>query len=146
MDVEVKGLNQLLKKLDKLGANSGRVLNAAMLEFGDDICDAAKKAAPESSGALRDSIKVSSVYQDKVTIGTNVKYARYVEYGTGPLGDPQVTHTTHPFWRYLGKNEQWVTSHGNAPWPFMRTAFAMCKGKAGEIIKRSLERQLRETK
>ncbi len=143
MEIEIKGLDRLFKKLDRLGANVEQSVNKAMLDLGEKIQTAAKENCPVDSGNLRASITMSSPTPDTVIISTNVDYAVYVEYGTGPLGDPAVPHTTKKFWRYRGKGGDWFTSHGHEPQPFMRPAFEQYKGKATEIIRKSLEDQIR---
>ncbi|SHI25023.1 phage protein, HK97 gp10 family [Sporobacter termitidis DSM 10068] len=143
MEIEIKGLDKLLKKLDRLGGDVEQGLNRAIVDLGEKIQAAAKEECTVDTGNLRSSITLASPAPNTVTIGTNVEYAPYVEYGTGGKGDPSVPHTTKEYWRYRGKGGQWFTSHGQEPQPFMRPAFARYKDKAGEIVKKSLEGQIK---
>lgn len=89
------------------------------------------------TGALRASVEVENPTNSfvergdgKVSIGirTDVSYALYIEYGTGPLGDPAVPHTEKMTWAYptgrldaSGKPE-FRTAHSQPARPFMRPA------------------------
>lgn len=141
MEIEIKGLDRLFKKLD--AATSDAVINKALLNLGGRIQKAAKEACPVDTGNLRERITVSSPAPDTVTVGTNVEYAAYVEYGTGPKGDPAVPHTTKKYWRYKDELGNWVTSHGQAAQPFLRTAFNQYKDQAGEIVKKAIENEIK---
>lgn len=142
MEIEVKGLDRLMKKLDAIA--SQQAITEALLDLGGKIQEAAKEATPVDTGNLRASITVASSSPDTVTVGTNVDYAVYVEYGTGQLGDPTVPHTERPYWRYKGKDGQWVTSHGHEPQPFMRPAAERGRELAPEIVKKKLEAKIKE--
>ena len=140
MQVEIKGLSSLLKKLDKLGANLEIAMRDAMLEGGLVFESAAKENCPVGeTGNLRERITTQAIDNNTVSIGTNVDYAIPVEYGTGPKGDPEVPHTSKKYWRFKAPDGHWVTSHGQAPQPFMRPAFRQHKDKALEVIRKSLQ-------
>lgn len=69
-------------------------------------------------------------------IRTNVHYAPFIEYGTGPLGDPAVPHTTKNIWFQYNpdynpvygsgdayhRDMQWIPRFPQRPRPFMRPA------------------------
>lgn len=79
-------INSLKVKLKKLGNTSTTdSLNKACLL----VEDSAKAKAPVNTGTLRNSITYE-VSGDVGTVGTNLEYAPYVEFGTGlfsSLGD-----------------------------------------------------------
>ena len=94
--------------LDKLVAE---VNNPQFLkEAGQYVQTAAKLMAPADSGYLRNSIFLDVGGTDdgtEATVYTNVQYAPYVEFGTGPKGaanhagiSPEVTpaYTMEPWW------------------------------------------------
>jgi HK97 gp10 family phage protein len=144
MQVEIKGLSNLLKKLDKLGGNLPAAMRKAKLAGGLVIEGAVKENCPVESGRLRESHTTQAIDDHTVSVSTNVDYAIPVEYGTGPKGDPAVPHTAKKYWRYKGPDGRWITSHGQAPQPYMRLAFKQSKDKALEVIQKSLQDSVRE--
>lgn len=56
-----------------------------------------------------------------IAVGTNVKYAPYVELGTGiyALGE---SHAKKIPWYYIGSDGEWHRSFGMHPRPFLRPA------------------------
>lgn len=143
-EVKVQGLDRLLKKLDKLGGSIPQSTQKALLRGGAVFEAGAKEHCPVDTGHLRDSIHTEAQDTNTVSVGTNLDYAAYVEYGTGPKGDPSVPHTTKEFWRYQDADGNWHTSHGQPPQPFMRTAFAEGKDKAVEVVKDSIKEDVEE--
>ncbi|MDD3231670.1 MAG: HK97 gp10 family phage protein, partial [Oscillospiraceae bacterium] len=129
MEIEVKGLDGLLKKLDKLGGNIEQSTQKALLKGGAVFESGAKEHCPVDTGQLRESIHTEAKDAQTVTVGTNCGHAVFVEYGTGPKGDPSVPHTTKKSWRYQDAEGNWHTSHGQPPQPFMRETFAAKKDK-----------------
>jgi HK97 gp10 family phage protein len=85
--IDIKGMTEALGKFDKYGkkvqAGIKNEVNASALKIQSD----AKKLAPVNLGTLRNSIQLveQSISQSKFvyTIGSTVKYAPYVEFGTG---------------------------------------------------------------
>lgn len=146
MEVKVEGLNKLLKKLDGLGGSIPQSMQKAMLRGGAVFEAGAKEHCPVDTGQLRESIHTEAQSENTVTVGTNVQYAPYVEYGTGPKGDPSVPHTTKKSWRYQDAEGNWHTSHGQPPQPYMRTAFAENEDKAVEAVKESIKEDVRNLK
>ena len=138
MEVQVKGLDKLLNKLDKLGGSIPQSTQKALLRGGAVFEAGAKAHCPVDTGNLRDSIHTEAKDASTVTVGTNINYAPHVEYGTGPKGDPSVPHPTKKSWRYKDAEGNWHTSHGQPPQPFMRTAFAEGKDKAVDAVKESI--------
>jgi phage gpG-like protein len=70
-------------------------------------------------GGLKGSyhFKVSG---DQVSIGTNLKYAPYVEYGTGIYAESGNGRKTP--WSYFSKKYGWVTTRGMVARPHLRPA------------------------
>lgn len=144
MEVQVKGMDKLLKKLDRLGGSIPQSTQKALLRGGAVFEAGAKEHCPVDTGHLRDSIHTEAETTARVATGTSLKYGPDVEFGTGPKGDPSVPHTTKEFWRYKDAEGNWHTSHGQPPQPFMRTAFAENKDKAVEAVKESIQEDVRE--
>lgn len=146
MEVQVKGLDKLLRKLDKLGGSIPQSTQKALLRGGAVFEAGAKEHCPVDTGHLRDSIHTEAKSNDQVATGTSVNYAPDVEFGTGPKGDSSVPHTTKKYWRYQDAQGNWHTSHGQTPQPFMRTAFAEGKDKVVEAVKESIKEDVENLK
>lgn len=96
------------------------VRRAGMLVEGD-----AKRLCPVDTGRLRSSIN-TEVTQERTgpvaSVGTNVEYGPYAEYGTGNRGDAAVEHRV-----------DWL---GTPPHPYLRPAlqFNIDSGNINKII------------
>lgn len=146
MEIEVKGLNDLLKKLDKLDGSLEQSTKKALMRGGTVLEAGAKEHCPVDTGQLRESIHTETKDAQTVTVGTSCEYGIFVEFGTGPKGDPSVPHTSKESWRYQDADGNWHTSHGQAPQPFMRTAFAEGKDKVADAVKESIKEDVENLK
>lgn len=73
-------------------------------------------------------------------IRTDVPYAQFIEYGTGPLGDPDVLHTSAMHWVYFDdKDGQFHVARSQEARPFMRPALYDNKAAFVEAIATSIE-------
>jgi HK97 gp10 family phage protein len=143
VEVKVGGLDRLLKKLDKLGGSIEQSTQKALLKGGAVFESGAKEHCPVDTGQLRESIHTEAKDAQTVTVGTNCGHAVFVEYGTGPKGDPSVPHTTKESWRYQDAEGNWHTSHGQPPQPFMRTAFSENKDKVVDAVKEFIKEDVK---
>lgn len=81
----------------------------------------AKDLAPVDTGRLRNSISHEVDDAEKaVYIGTNVKYALYVELGTGKYAEGGRPTP----WVYQDDKGNWHMTHGNKSQPFVKPAVA----------------------
>lgn len=102
-------VSEVLRGLDADMARLGAEMSKAMRQIGDAMESLAKDSAPEITGVLKTSIThdvVSDGQGITVSVGSNVHYAPYVEYGTGDAGqwsggashhgivDPSITYTS----------------------------------------------------
>lgn len=84
--VEIKGMNELLKKLDSTRQGLPEVVRKELDAAGYKIVSKAKELAPTDMGYLKNAIshntltKASSV---EMRVSVNAFYASYVEFGTG---------------------------------------------------------------
>ena len=95
MSETVKGLAELLKKLDALGDGIGRKVEAILWDNAREIEYNAKRNAPIDTGKLRQSIATGQNVEEarrgvlSIEINANstglAPYAAYVEFGTGGL-------------------------------------------------------------
>jgi hypothetical protein len=114
MGITIKGGDQFKSILQKIADEHPEVLDAALDDTADAMSLSAQIQVPVDTGRLRASINVKREFLVKV-IGTNVKYAPHVEYGspegTGPNGGPR---------------------------PFMRPAFENNRRRVAEFFKQNL--------
>lgn len=89
VEMELKGIDELLRKTEELGRKGSRVENNALREAGNLMAREMKKEAPKRTGKLTGSIKRSSIKTSKnmkrVEIGPKVYYARFVNNGTSKM-------------------------------------------------------------
>ena len=76
-------IKELIKKIQSISADSGKVLDRALLKGGESIRGNAVLLCPVDTGELRQSVRVQRLSPGVVIVGTNKEYAVYVEYGTG---------------------------------------------------------------
>ena len=91
----------------------------------------AKRLCPVDTGRLRSSITTTRGYDRGncvATIGTNVEYAPYVEFGTGQRGDPAVSH-----------RQDWL---GQPPQPYLRPALigTTAHGNINKVVPSELQK------
>lgn len=120
-EVEFKGLDKIIAKLDKMQDTSTIV--SAMQDACDLVEGAAKDKAPKDTGALRRSItskiEVTGSEIDGIVF-TPLEYAPYVEYGTGLFAENGNGRQTP--WVYRDDKGKYHYTHGQHPQPFMRPA------------------------
>lgn len=90
MSVEIKGLDSLRRKLQSLGGDLERATEEGVRLATKSVRESVMENCPEGTGHLKESIYAKVVRsKGKITgfVGTNVEYAHYVEFGTGPTGD-----------------------------------------------------------
>jgi len=88
---EIDGFEEFATALEEFAADTenaadqlNEVVGDAVLETGLQVEDTAKTRAPVDTGTLRASIGTSRLGQLTVSVGTTVKYAPDVEFGTKP--------------------------------------------------------------
>lgn len=83
---KIEGLDALIKKIGKLPIEIEKEVANEVNASALAIQSKAKRAAPVDNGTLRNSIQLDSIFNDKriiYTVGSHLKYAPYVEFGTG---------------------------------------------------------------
>lgn len=102
------------------------------------IENSAKLKCPVDTGELRRSI-TSQLIDDKTGIvGSDLEYAKYVEYGTGIWESHGIGRQDK--WTYQDFDGTWHTTIGQPPQPFMEPAFIENK----EYIKDLLVNKIKE--
>lgn len=85
----IQGMDNLVKKLNRLGGNVEKALKTGIFQSAKHVQGKAKLLAPVNDGYLRNSIQADIEQEGDLIIGrvyTNLEYAPYVEFGTGPVG------------------------------------------------------------
>lgn len=136
MNVEVKGVDELIVKLNNM-ADESKIqqqlgLACALVER------SAKMKAPKDTGALRRSI-TSKVDGLTGIVFTPLEYAPYVEYGTGLFAENGNGRKDVP-WNYQDDKGEWHSTRGQKPQPFMRPALNENRTEIIRIIKEGLDK------
>ena len=130
------GLDRLNVKLDKLkNANSEKAMADACLL----IERSAKEKCPTGdTGILRDSI--TSEYNAKEgRIGTNLEYAPYVHQGTGIYAVNGDGRSDVPWTYFSETRQQFYTTSGQQPQPFLTDAFEENKKEIKELFANAIK-------
>lgn len=89
-----------------------------LMVCGEKAVDYAQDVVPVKYGRLKGSIHYQ-VDGDECYIGTHVKYAKYIEFGTGRYAEGGGRQTP---WKYQDDEGNWHQTDGYKPHPFLRPA------------------------
>ena len=131
----VKGARDLQKKLTKLSDKN--IYKQALGQSGAIVEGAAIREVPVDTGLLRGSINTKVNVEDlTATVGTNLEYAPYVEFGTGLFAAEGGGRDTP--WSYQNSKGQWITTKGQRAQPFLGPALRKNKkavrAKFNEVV------------
>lgn len=90
---------------------------------------------PVDTGNLRNSIE-HRTGSDSMTVGTNVNYAAYVEFGTGRYSEKGGRMTP---WVYKDSEGHWHRTEGTRPRPYIKPAIADNIEKYKKLIEQALK-------
>lgn len=104
------------------------------------------------TGLLRNSIETDDGYnsfvehpEEGVSVGirTDVSYALFIEYGTGPKGDPEIPHTSKSSWVYPTGDPEgpFKVAVSQPARPFMRPALYDNRKAFLKIIKDGIKEE-----
>lgn len=133
----IENLDNFILKINNLEnvLNVGEVMEEACLL----VENTAKMYCPVDTGQLRNSI--THIVTDNVGyIGTNVKYAPYVEFGTGIWAKDGNGRQTP--WSYQDAKGNWHTTAGQHPNPFLEKALMDNKEVIARLFGIYAEREL----
>lgn len=111
VNVEVKGLKELIRDMKKAGGDAEPLVTAALTNSTQHMTGEARRRAPHAFGTLQRSI-LPEVHYPTGEVAANEKYAVDVEEGTGPHGVPPAAI------------ERWAKKKGipsNAVWPIINS-------------------------
>ena len=137
MSVEIRGLDELLDRLD--GAAGANNLENALAQACAVVERRAKELAPKGNGDLRRSITSKVEQEGGNVVGvvyTPLEYAPYVEYGTGLFAE-NGGRTDVP-WSYQDDEGEWHTTSGMPPHPYMRPALNESRAKILRLLEGEL--------
>ncbi|MDQ0091666.1 HK97 gp10 family phage protein [Paenibacillus anaericanus] len=138
----IKGLDNLMRKLDALGGNSKKALQVGVLQAAKKVQGDAKDLCPVDQGQLSNSIQARVEESDGKIVGmisTNVEYAPYVEFGTGKKGESSPSPPKYD--GTLNYRQDWS---GMKAQPFMYPAAAQNKIIVPKIISAHLRKEIRK--
>ena len=135
VSIEFKGLSQILAKYEKLPEKVETAIADGINTAAGIVERSAKRTCPVDTGHLRGSIHIMKEAVPKTdmtaTIGTNVEYAPYVEFGTGVRGQATNENTKVA----LSYKQDWA---GQIAQPFLAPALRNNKDKIERAIFRKV--------
>nr|DAZ27992.1 MAG TPA: putative tail component [Caudoviricetes sp.] len=134
----IKGLDELLANLSGLGGNVKESARKGLERGAKKIQKNAKLLTPVDTGDLRNSIKTNSkttAEGAEAQVYTNMEYAPYVEFGTGPIGNESGMELPEGMrarritaWTYTPDGgKHFYRTRGQKPQPFMSSAYLYAK-------------------
>lgn len=125
--------------------NGKKAIERATIEWLFQACilveGQAVSLAPVDTGRLKKSI---DHYVDKKEmigyVGTNAKYAVFVEFGTGEFAENGKGRKGG--WVYQSEDGKWYFTYGQAPQPYLRPAFRNTKGQVMALAKEVFRRMV----
>ena len=157
---EIKGLDSLLAKLDRLDETMLERLAPKVVRSLESVVADATANCPSDDGQLRRSITASAEVRGNeiyAKVAASAEYAVFVEMGTGPRGEanhagvspkaiPKVTYSPTG-WKchFVGKDgEEHFWSNGQAARPFLYPAFKGQEKDVEDHIKEAIKEVTRE--
>lgn len=137
MDIEIKGMEALVKRLEEITSpeNIAKAMGKACAIVERD----AIKKAPKGAGDLRRSIQSTVEIDGRDVVGivfTPLEYAPYVEYGTGLFAETGGRKDVP--WVYCDDKGEFHSTSGMKPHPYMRPALNENREKIIEIIQEGM--------
>lgn len=129
----IEGIEHLVQRLENM--TSEEKLNEALGKACDIVIASAIEKAPKDTGELRRSIQ-KRIEDGEGVVYTPLEYAPYVEFGTGLFAE-EGGRIDVP-WHYKDDEDNWHSTSGMKPHPFLRPALAENKDKIIEVIKEGL--------
>lgn len=133
-DIRFEGLTEVLDTLDNLV--DVEKVNAALTKACLVVERRAKQLAPKGDGGLRNSIR-HRVKDAEGIVYTNKEYAPYVEFGTGLFAE-NGGRTDVPWVYHDLKTDEFITTSGMHPHPFMRPAIDENREEVMRILREGI--------
>lgn len=126
MKITINQLEQKFNNLINMDFTEALTQSALLVE------NEAKKKAPVGSGELRRSIN-HTVEDNSASVGSNLEYAPYVEFGTGLFSSKGDGRKDVP-WHYQDAKGEWHTTSGMMPQPYLYPALEESKDDIARIF------------
>ena len=133
MSVEFDGFDEIIERFNNLADEAE--IEKALGKACALVERSAKEKAPKDNGELRRSI-TSKVENNEGIVFTPLKYAPYVEFGTGLFAEEGGRKDVP--WHYQDDKGEWHTTSGMKPHPYMRPALEENREEILNILKESL--------
>ncbi|AND85564.1 hypothetical protein GTH52_01065 [Clostridium tyrobutyricum] len=99
-NIELTGVDEILNKLQQIGANVGRLENKALKNAAEPVLEDAKANVPVRTGKLKKGLKITNVKKKEgikyILVGVDkgdnseIFYGKFIEFGTSK-------RAAHPF-------------------------------------------------
>lgn len=133
MSVEFDGFDEIIERFSNLADEAE--IEKALGKACALVERSAKEKAPKDNGELRRSI-TSKVENNEGIVFTPLKYAPYVEFGTGLFAEEGGRKDVP--WHYQDDKGEWHSTSGMKPHPYMRPALEENREEILSILKESL--------
>ena len=133
MSVEFNGFDEIIERFNNLTDEAE--IEKALGKACALVERSAKEKAPKDNGELRRSI-TSKVENNEGIVFTPLKYAPYVEFGTGLFAEEGGRKDVP--WCYQDDEGEWHSTSGMKPHPYMRPALEENREEILSILKESL--------
>lgn len=133
MSVEFDGFDEIIERFNNLADEAE--IEKALGKACALVERSAKEKAPKDNGELRRSI-TSKVENNEGIVFTPLKYAPYVEFGTGLFAEEGGRKDVP--WCYQDDEGEWHSTSGMKPHPYMRPALEENREEILSILKESL--------
>lgn len=133
MSVEFDGFDKIIERFNNLADEAE--IEKALGKACALVERSAKEKAPKDNGELRRSI-TSKVENNEGIVFTPLKYAPYVEFGTGLFAEGGGRKDVP--WHYQDDKGEWHSTSGMKPHPYMRPALEENREEILSILKESL--------
>jgi len=135
---KILGGESLIKKFDSIGAEMTHKIETAIKSGALILQNEAKKKTPYRTGTLRRSIHIETLKKSgsdvEVAVGTDVSYAKSVEFGSGPrIIRPKTKKAL--FWPGAAHPVRLVHHPGTKAHPYLRPALDDNKEKILQEIR-----------
>ena len=138
--LKVDGFDKLISRFDIIEQRD--VIKSALEKSGDIVKYSAKEKCPVDTGALKKGID-SCIEYNKAIVGTVVKYAPYVEFGTGRYAMNGMGRKTP--WSYDDPvTGETIWTVGQHPQPFLHPALTENAEKIQKIFKQEVRTKIQE--
>lgn len=154
VNMDISGFDKLIKALDDKVSTIETEVENTVYALAEQVAGEARDHCPANEGRLRESI-FPRVIKDKDgevagEVCSNLEYAAYVEFGTGPVGEAaglkregiDLTYRQTP-WVYQDEEGKYHYTRGREPKPFMYKALKQSeediKEKLGSVARLELK-------